>query len=86
MKVVPKDDGPIECFYVKLNFRKQKLLLNFSCNSKHSSKESHLDSLSKSIDSLSSKCDDFILVGGLTHLWKILLLKYLGKITNYEIL
>ena len=37
--------------------------MNCSYNLKHSSKESHLDSLSKSIDSLSSKYDKFILLG-----------------------
>ena len=37
--------------------------MNCSYNPKHSSIESHLDSLSKSIDSLSSKYDNFILLG-----------------------
>ena len=54
-KVVSTDGRPIESFYVELNFRNKKWLLNCSHNPKHSSIESHLDSLSKSIDSLSSK-------------------------------
>ena len=53
-KVVSTDDRPIESFYVELNFRKKKWLLN-SYNPKHRSIKSHLESLSKSIDSLSSK-------------------------------
>ena len=57
-KVVSRDEKPIESFYVELNFRKKKCLLNCSYNPKHSSIESHLDSLSKSIDSLSSKYDN----------------------------
>ena len=37
--------------------------MNYSYNRKHSSIESYLDSLSKSIDSLSSKYNNFILLG-----------------------
>ena len=57
-KVVSADERPIE-----LNFRKKKRLLNCSYNPKHSNIESHLDSLSKSIDSLSSEYGNFILLG-----------------------
>ena len=60
-KVVSTDDRPIESFNVELNFRKKKWLLNCSYNPKHSKVESHLDSIPKSIDSLSSKNDNFIL-------------------------
>ena len=60
-KVVSTDDRPIESFYVELNFRKKMWLL--ICSYKPSSIESHLDSLSKSIDSLSSICDNYILLG-----------------------
>ena len=62
-KVVSTDDRPIESFYAELNFRKKKRLLNCSNNPKHSSIESHLGSLSKSIYSLSFKYDNFILLG-----------------------
>ena len=55
--VVSTDYRPIENFYVESNFWKKKWLLNRSYNPQHSSIESHLDSLSKSIDSLSSKYD-----------------------------
>ena len=58
-KVVSRDGRPIESFYVQLNF----WLLICSYNPEHSSIESHLDSLSKSIDSPSSKYDNFILLG-----------------------
>ena len=34
-KVVSTDDGPIESFYVELNFRNKKWLLNHSYNPKH---------------------------------------------------
>ena len=47
------DDQPIENFYVKFSFREKKKLLICSYNPKHSSIESNLDSLSKSIHSLS---------------------------------
>ena len=59
-KVVSTDDRRIESFYVELNFQDKKWLLNCSYNPKHSSLESHLDSLSKSIDSLSSKYNNLI--------------------------
>ena len=49
-KVVSTDDRRIESFYVERNFRDKKWLLNCSYNPKHSGLESHLDSLSKSID------------------------------------
>ena len=58
-KVFPTDDRSIESFYVELNFRKKEWLLICCNNPKHSSKESQLDSCSKSIDSLSSKYDNF---------------------------
>ena len=60
-KVVSTDNRPIESFYVK--FRKKKWLLNCSYNPKHGSIESHLDSLSKNMDSLLSKYNNFILLG-----------------------
>ena len=62
-KVVSTDDRAIESFYAELNFQKKKWLLNCSYNPKHSSIESHLDSHSKSVDSLSSKYYNFILLG-----------------------
>ena len=62
-KVISTDERPIERFYVELNFRNKKWLLNCSYNPKHSIIESHLDSLSKIIDSLSSKYDKFCFAG-----------------------
>ena len=59
-KVVSTDDRPNESFHEELNIRKIKWLLNCSCNPKYCSIESYLVSLSKSIDSQSSKCDYFI--------------------------
>ena len=47
----------------ELNFGKEEWLLNCFYNLKHISIESYLDSLSKNIDSLSSKYDNFILLG-----------------------
>ena len=58
-KVVFTDSRPRERFYVELNFRKKKWLLICSYKPKHGSIESHLESLSKSIDSLLSKQDNF---------------------------
>ena len=54
-------ERPVESFYVELNFRKIKWLSIFFHNLNPSSIESHLGSLSESIDSLSSKYDSFIL-------------------------
>ena len=61
VEVVSAEDRPIESFYVELNFQNKKWLLNCSYSPKHSSIESHLDSLSKSIDSLSSKYNIILL-------------------------
>ena len=58
-KAFSTDGRSVESFYVELNFRKKKWLLICSNNPKHSSIESHLESRSKSIDSLSSKYDNF---------------------------
>ena len=65
-KVFSTDGRPIESFYVELNFRNRKWLLNCSYIPKYSNIESHLDSLSKSIDSLSSKYENFILLSDFT--------------------
>ena len=58
-KAFSTDGRSVESFYVELNFRKKKWLLICCNNLKHSSIESHLESCSKSIDSLSSKYDNF---------------------------
>ena len=79
-KVVSTDDSPNESFYVELNFRNKKWLLNCSYNPKHSSIESHLDSLSKSIDSLSSKYDNFILLGDFNSCMEDSPMKTFGEI------
>ena len=81
--VVSTDDRPIESFYVELNFRKKKWLLNSSYNPKHSSIESHLDSLSKSIDSLSSKYDNFVLLGDFNSCMEDFPMKTFGE--NYKL-
>ena len=64
-KVISTDDRPTECFYVELNFRKKKWLFNSSYNPECSIIESHLDSLSKSIDSKSSKNNNVTFLGDL---------------------
>ena len=46
-KMVSTDDQSIERFYVELNFRKKKWLLNCSYNPKHGNIESHLNCLSR---------------------------------------
>ena len=63
VKVISTEDRHIESFYVELTFRKEKWLLICSYNPKHSNIESHLISRSKTIDSLSSKYDNFIFLG-----------------------
>ena len=82
--VVSTDDRPIETFNAELNFRNQKWLFNCSYNPKHISIESHLDSLSKSIDSLSSKCDNFILLGDFNSCMEDSPMKTFGEIYKLE--
>ena len=79
-KVISREGRPIESFYVQLNCRKKKRLLICSYNPKHSSKESHLDSLSKSIDSLWSKYDNFILLGDFNSCMEDSPMKRFGEI------
>ena len=55
-------------------------LLNCSYNRKHSNIESHLDSLSKGIDSLSSKYDNFILLGDFNSCMEDSPMKTFGEI------
>ena len=50
-KVISTDKNPFESFYVELNFRKKKWPLNFSYNANNNNIESHLNCLSRSIDS-----------------------------------
>ena len=57
-KDISTDKNPFESFYVELNFRKKKSLLNCSYNSNDSNIESHLNCLSRSTDSLSSKYEN----------------------------
>ena len=79
-KVVSTDYRPIESFCLELNFRNKKWLLNCSYNTKRSSIEPNLDSLSKSIDSLSSKCDNFILLGNFNSCMENSSMKTFGQI------
>ena len=58
-----RSDISFESFYVELNFRKKKWLLNCSYNPNNNNIESHLNCLSMSIDSLSSKYENIILLG-----------------------
>ena len=57
-KVIFDDKNPFESFFVELNFRKKKSLLNCSYNPNDDNIESHLNCLSRSIDSLSSKYEN----------------------------
>ena len=79
-KVVSTQDRPIKSFYVELNFRNKKWLLNCSYNPKHTSVESGLDSLSKSIDSLSSEYDNLILLGDFNSCMEDSPMKTFGEI------
>ena len=63
VKVISTDKSPFESFYVELNFRKKKWLLNCSYNPNNNNVESHLNCFSRSIDSLSSKHENIILLG-----------------------
>ena len=57
-KVISDDKNPSQSFYVELNFRKKKSLLNYSYNPNDDNIELHLNGLSRSIDSLSSKYEN----------------------------
>ena len=61
-KVISTDKNPFEIFYVELNFRKKKWLLSCSYSPNNNNIESHLNCLSRSIDSLSSKYENIILL------------------------
>ena len=62
-KVISTDKNPFESFYVELNFRNKKWLLNCSYNPNNNNIEPHLTCLSRSIDSHSSKYENIILLG-----------------------
>ena len=79
--VVSTVDRPIESFYVELNFRKKKWLCSY--NPKHSNIESHLNSFSKSIDSLSSKYDNFVLLDDFNSCMEDFPVKTFGE--NYKL-
>ena len=85
-KLASTDDKPIESFYVDLNFRNKKWLLNCSYNPKYNSIKLHLACFYISVNSLSSKYDNVILLSDLTYALRILLWKYFVKLTNYKIL
>ena len=53
-KVISTVKNPFENFYVELNFRKKKWLLNSSYNPKHNKIKSQMNCITKSIDSVSS--------------------------------
>ena len=55
--------NPFEICYVELNFRKKKWLLNWSYHPNNNNMESHLNGLSRSIDSLLSKYENMVLLG-----------------------
>ena len=74
---------PIESFYAELNFRKKKWPLNCSYNPRHSIIESHLDYISKSIDSLSSKYESLILLGDFDSCMEDSFMKTFGG--NYKL-
>ena len=62
-KVICTDKNPFESFYVESNFRQKKWLLNCSYNPNNNNIESHLNCLSRSIDSLSPKYENIVLLG-----------------------
>ena len=57
--------------------------MNCSYNPKHTSIESHLDPLSKSIDSLSFKTDNFVLLSDFNSCMEDILMKTFGE--NYKL-
>ena len=57
------EEKPIESFYVELNLRNSKWLVNCSYNRHKNSIENHLDRISESIDLLSSDYEKMIFLG-----------------------
>ena len=57
------EDKPIESFYVELNLRNSKWLINCSYNSHKNNIGTHLDRISQSLDVFSSNYERFLLVG-----------------------
>ena len=58
-----KIDPNFEAFYVELNVRKRKLLFCGSYNPNKNLIKKHLDEIGRNLDLLSSKYDNFILLG-----------------------
>ena len=58
-----KIDPNFEAFYVELNIRKRKSLLCCSYNPNKNLINKHLDEIGRNLDLLSSKYDNFILLG-----------------------
>ena len=63
LNLITVDISPIESFYVELNLRNNKWLINCSYNPYKSLIGKHLDAVSKTLDLHSSTCDKIILLG-----------------------
>ena len=61
--LLTSEEKPIESFYVKLNLRNSKWLINCSYNPHRNNISAHLDRLSKSLDVFSSNYDKLLLLG-----------------------
>ena len=61
--LITVDTSPIESFYVKLNLRNNKWLINCSYNPHKSLIGNYLDEISKTLDLHSSTYDKIILLG-----------------------
>ena len=62
-KIISTDKNPFESFYVELNFRKKTWTLSCSYNPNKENIEPHLNGISRSINSLSLKYENIILLG-----------------------
>ena len=61
--LLTSEEKPIESFYVELNLRNSKWLVNCSYNPHRNNINAHLDRLSKSLDVFSSNYDKLLLLG-----------------------
>ena len=61
--LLTSEEKPIESFYVELNLRNSKWLVNCSYNPQRNNISAHLDRLTKSIDAFSSNYDKLLLLG-----------------------
>ena len=62
-KLIPIKDSAIEGFFLEINMRKKKWLMCFSYNPSMNQISKHIESIGKTLDVISSKHDNILLIG-----------------------